>query len=167
MKPSNVDLMENGGDHHKTWDIYPAPGESREQFVGYLLALWGKGRMTDSEAATKGLALPSAKGMPEDLRAELTKIAASVEDTDSMDVEKRDRLNWSPKKNWVEEQGGLPKPIEEMALAIMRDHGKSRERAIPIAISQSKVLAAKGDPKYMRAIARWESMKAKQKMKDR
>ena len=74
-----------------------------------------------------------------------------------------DRLNWSPKKNWVEEQGGLPKPIEDIALALIRD-GMSREHAIPVAINRAKRLAP-DHPKYARAVKRWETMKAKQAMK--
>jgi hypothetical protein len=69
------------------------------------------------------------------------------------------KLDWSPKKNWVEEEGGLPKPIEDMAVEIIKS-GKTREHAIAIAVSRSKVLAAKGDQKYVKAVAKWEKMKA-------
>lgn len=76
------------------------------------------------------------------------------------------RLDWSPKKNWVENEGGLPKYIEDIALALIRDHGMSRERAISVAISRCKLWAAGGGDvkadtraKAAKAIAQWEKMK--------
>lgn len=77
------------------------------------------------------------------------------------------KLNWSPGKNWIELVGGsLPKYIEEVAIGIMKS-GKTREQAIPIAISRIKVWATgKGvkpdtQAKAIAALAQWEKLKAK------
>lgn len=77
-----------------------------------------------------------------------------------------DTLDASPKKNWVEEAGGLPHYIEKVAKAIKRT-GRPTSEAISIAISRIKVWATgKGvDPdtqaKAAEALAHWEAMKAK------
>jgi hypothetical protein len=83
-------------------------------------------------------------------------------------ITKKSRLDWSPKSNWVEEQGGLPKYMEDIALALIRDHGMDRSRAISIAISRCKLWAAGGGnvnadtrAKAAKAVAQWEAMKAK------
>lgn len=79
------------------------------------------------------------------------------------------RLDWSPKHNWVEDAGGLPKYIEDIALALIRDHGFTRSRAIATAISRLKVFAATGKPdtkaKAVKALAEWEALKAKNRAK--
>ena len=79
------------------------------------------------------------------------------------------RLNWSPRKNWIEiVNGDLPNYIEKISLGIMRGTGYPRERAIPIAISRIKVWARGGGgvnadtvAKAAAALAAWESLKAK------
>lgn len=77
------------------------------------------------------------------------------------------RLNWSPRKNWVETEGGLPRYIEKVALGIMKGTGMPRERAIPIAISRIKVWAtgkgvnADTQAKAIKALAEWEKLKVK------
>lgn len=83
------------------------------------------------------------------------------------------RLDWSPKKNWVENAGGLPKYIEDIALALIRDQGFTRERAIATAVSRVKRWAAGGEnvnattrAKAAKAVAQWEALKAKNKAKD-
>lgn len=83
---------------------------------------------------------------------------------------KKGRLDWSPKKNWVENSGGLPKYIEDIALALIRDHGMPRERAIATAVNRVKKWAAgagdvKADTraKALKAVAAWEALKAKNK----
>lgn len=77
------------------------------------------------------------------------------------------RLDWSPRKNWIENEGGLPRYIETVAIGIMKGTGYPRERAIPIAISRIKRWAAgldgvKADTKAkaIAALAQWEKMKA-------
>lgn len=82
------------------------------------------------------------------------------------------RLDWSPKKNWVEKAGGLPKYIEDIALALIRDHGMDRSRAIATAVSRVKKWAAGGGDvnadtkaKAAKAVAAWEALKAKNKAK--
>jgi hypothetical protein len=80
-------------------------------------------------------------------------------------IEKKGKLDWSPKSNWVEEEGGLPKPIEEMAHDLITERGMTRERAIAVSINRARLLAAKGNPKYIKAIAQWEAMKARRHAK--
>lgn len=77
------------------------------------------------------------------------------------------RLDWSPKKNWVEEEGGLPTAIDDLAAELVKK-GMTRERAIATAISRAKRWAAtskdaKVRAKWGKAVAQWESMKAKAK----
>lgn len=81
------------------------------------------------------------------------------------------RLDWSPKSNWVQDNGGLPRYIEEVAIGIMKS-GKTRERAIPIAISRIKRWAAGLDgvkkdtqARAIAALAQWEKMKASARAK--
>lgn len=73
-------------------------------------------------------------------------------------------LDRSSKHNWVEDAGGLPEGICEVARAIARG-GKDLDSAIPIAISQTKKRAAAGNAKAIKAIAQWEALKAKSKAK--
>lgn len=82
------------------------------------------------------------------------------------------RLDWSPKKNWVENAGGLPKYIEDIAVALIRDHGFTRERAIATAVNRVKKWAsgvgnvnADTRAKAAAAVAEWEAIKAKSKAK--
>lgn len=75
------------------------------------------------------------------------------------------KLDWSPKKNWIENVGGLPKPLEDMAVHIMENSGLSRDHAIPAAVERMKVLAAKGNPRWVKVLAQWEEMKAESKAK--
>ena len=78
------------------------------------------------------------------------------------------RLNWSPKVNWVEANGGLPPYLEKITIGIMKGTWYPRERAIPIAISRIKVWARGGGgvnadtvAKAAAALAAWEALKAK------
>lgn len=80
-------------------------------------------------------------------------------------------LDSSPKKNWVENAGGLPTYICQIAKAIMRG-GKSKGQAIAIAVSRVKKWAAgAGDvdadtrAKAAKAVAQWEKLKTKNKAK--
>ena len=77
-------------------------------------------------------------------------------------------LDWSPKENWVDQNGGLPKYIEEIALALIRDHGMTRERAIATAVNRVKKWASgvgdvKADTraKAAAAVVQWQALKAK------
>lgn len=77
----------------------------------------------------------------------------------------RSPLDRSPKKNWVENAGGLPKDIEDLAVELTKK-GKSVSHAIAIAVSQAKKYAATSkDPKvrakWGKAVAQWEALKAK------
>lgn len=78
-------------------------------------------------------------------------------------------LDSSPKKNWVENEGGLPNYICQIAKSVMKS-GKSKSSAIAIAVSRVKKWAAGGDgveadtkAKAAKAVAQWEKMKAKAK----
>ena len=80
-------------------------------------------------------------------------------------------LDRSPKKNWVENAGELPRYIRKLARAIEKS-GKSLSSAIAIAISRCKVWAAGGGnvdadtrAKAAKAIAEWSALKAKNKAK--
>lgn len=70
------------------------------------------------------------------------------------------KLDWSPKHNWVEDAGGLPSFIDDMAAHMIENSGLTREHAIPAAITRTKVLAAKGNKRAIAALAEWEKMKA-------
>lgn len=81
----------------------------------------------------------------------------------------KDSLDRSPKKNWVEENGGLPPYIHKIAAALHKS-GKPISSAISIAISRTKAWAAGGDDvdadtkaKAIKAVAQWEALKAKAK----
>lgn len=78
-------------------------------------------------------------------------------------------LDSSPKKNWVENSGGLPNYICKIAKGVMRS-GKSKSAAIAIAVSRVKKWAAGGDgvdadtkAKAATAVAQWNKLKAKNK----
>ena len=98
--------------------------------------------------------------------SDLIDLSKKVEREPNYDDVELGRLNWSPAVNWVEAFGGLPKYIEEVAIGIMKS-GKTREQAIPIAISRIKVWATgKGvkpdtQAKAIAALAQWEKLKAK------
>lgn len=80
-------------------------------------------------------------------------------------------LDKSPKHNWVEDAGGLPPYVRKLARGIMKN-GHDLSSAISIAIARIKVWAAGGSnvnadtrAKAVKALAQWESAKAKNKVK--
>lgn len=87
-------------------------------------------------------------------------------------------LDQSPRSNWVEEQGGLPRYIERIALHL-KAKGMPTSRAIATAINAAKRMCATGDLNWKglqqvnpgsraeacAAVARWEAMKAAAKAK--
>lgn len=75
-------------------------------------------------------------------------------------------LDRSPRQNWVEKAGHLPPAIRDMAAEIEKERGLPLDQAIPIAISQAKKLAAKGNAKYIAAVAEWEALKLKAHVKE-
>ena len=123
--------------------------------------------MGDSPAVQRLLALIKDKQL--NSGEELLELSRSVlPDVDDVEL---GRLNWSPRKNWVENENGLPRYIEEVAIGIMKS-GKTREQAIPIAISRIKRWAAgldgvtkKTQMKSVAALALWEKMKASARAK--
>lgn len=76
-------------------------------------------------------------------------------------------LNRSSRHNWVEDVGGLPEYMCEVARAIERSGGHDLDSAIPIAISRCKIWStgkgvnAKTQAKAAKAIAEWEAKKAR------
>lgn len=81
-------------------------------------------------------------------------------------------LDRSPKKNWVEKAGELPRYVREVARSIEKKRGLPLSSAIPIAISQITKWAAGGEgveadtvAKAQKALAQWEALKAKNKAK--
>lgn len=122
--------------------------------------------MADSPIVQKLMAL--AKEGKLDSGKDLLELS-NVTSDDVLNVVELGRLNWSPKVNWVEKEGGLPRYIEKVAIGIMKS-GKTREQAIPIAISRIKRWAAGLDnvnkdtqAKASAALAQWLAMRAKAK----
>jgi hypothetical protein len=81
-------------------------------------------------------------------------------------------LDKSPKKNWVENAGGLPPYVRKLARGIMKSGGHDLSSAIAIAISRIKAWAAGGGKvdadtraKATKALAQWEATKAKSAVK--
>lgn len=79
-------------------------------------------------------------------------------------------LDRSPKKNWVENAGGLPSYIERIAKHIHYEGGKDISTAISMAVSQVKRWAAGGGgvsaktrALAAKAVAQWEALKGKSK----
>ena len=126
--------------------------------------------MADSEIVQRILMLSEGSQTGADLletvdlaRGRLTKVP------DDLNEVNLGRLDWSPRKNWVEEEGGLPAYIEKVAIGIMKGTGKTREQAIPIAISRIKVWAtgkgvnADTQARAVAALAEWQKMRASAK----
>lgn len=125
--------------------------------------------MTDSDRLAKILEATSGMTSGEDL-LQFSRSALPVEPSYSGEdsIELAGRLDWSPRENWIDQNGSLPKYIEDVAIGIMKGSGKPRELAIPIAISRIKRWAAgldgvKADTvaKSALALAQWEKLKAK------
>lgn len=81
-------------------------------------------------------------------------------------------LDRSPKKNWVENAGGLPPYVRKLARGIMKSGGHDLSSAISIAISRIKVWAAGGGKvnadtkaKAAKALAIWNKRKASSHVK--
>jgi hypothetical protein len=136
-------------------------------------AIQALGRAKDRAAAQRHIikrarALGLVSALPTDWKVQ----EADVNDTERATAHERrialameelahESLDRSPKKNWVERAGQLPAAIQHMAKDIHEERGLPLEQAIPIAISQAKKLAAKGNAKYVAAVAEWEALKAK------
>lgn len=83
------------------------------------------------------------------------------------------KLDASPRANWVEQQGGLPKYIERIAVHL-KAKGMSTSHAIATAVNAAKKMCSTGDLNWpglqnvnpgsraeaCAAVARWEAMKA-------
>jgi hypothetical protein len=88
-------------------------------------------------------------------------------------------LERSPKENWVERVGGLPRYIERIAKHLHYEKGKTISNAIAIAVNVVKKMCATGDLNFpgkqsanpksraqaCAAVAEWEAKKARSKAK--
>lgn len=74
-------------------------------------------------------------------------------------------LDRSPKKNWVDREGGLPSYVERIAKHIHADSGLPVGQAIAAAINHCRRLAAKGNVQAQKALAQWEKMKSSARAK--
>lgn len=90
-------------------------------------------------------------------------------DLSNVDLASRAPLGDPPIDNWVEEQGGLPGYVREVARGVARSrgHGKPTSRDIATAIGQIQDWAKGGDgvtkatqAKAAKAAAQWAKMKA-------
>ena len=84
-------------------------------------------------------------------------------------------LDRSPRKNWVEEAGGLPSYVERIAKHLHYEKGMPISRAIAVAVNVVKRMCATGDVNFpgaqqvnaksraeaCRAVAEWEAIKAR------
>lgn len=125
--------------------------------------------MSDSDIVKRLLEMSATKNIK--TGSDLMELSMSLAPDPEEDIE-LGRLDWSPRKNWVENEGGLPKYIEDVAIGIMKGSGKTREQAIAIAISRIKRWAAGLDgvkkdtqAKAVAALAQWEKMKASARAK--
>lgn len=135
-------------------------GEAQDRIAAKLHA----GEEVLSLSAVERLALANAE-MPQLDEEDWTLIALACDElSDPNLIELKGKLDWSPKSNWVEDAGGLPKDIESMAIHIM-ESGVERSHAIAAAIQRAKVLAAKGKARWIKAVAAWEALKAKARAK--
>lgn len=164
-------LSDRDYDAHKgvTWDIFFNEGDDP---VEVLLKSYIDNGMSEAEAATHVLGLKSSVAMPEELRKRMSVIAGGVHKkmtTISPGGRPADdsSMNVSPKKNWVERAGGLPRYIRMVAHAMMRK-GHPKSMAIGMAVGIVRNWAeGKGDvsPKVRaaaaKAIAEWEAKRAK------
>lgn len=101
-----------------------------------------------------------------------TVAALGIKSRRGVAVISKGRLDRSPKENWVEAAGGLPKYIERIAHALHTERGMPISRAIAVAINRVKMWAAGGEnvdadtrAKAAKAVAEWQALKAKNKAK--
>lgn len=102
-------------------------------------------------------------------REDLVLVAYLSEESTDESVElSKGQLDRSPKHNWVQDSGGLPGPIEDLAVELHKK-GMSISRAIATAVSKAKVYAVTANgpkkAKWAAAVAKWEAMKASSKAK--
>jgi hypothetical protein len=83
-------------------------------------------------------------------------------------------LDRSPRKNWVENSGGLPPYVREVARSIHNKRGVPLSRAISLAIGVMKRWAAGGGDvtaqtraKAAKAVAQWEALKGRNKARSK
>lgn len=85
------------------------------------------------------------------------------------------QLDRSPGKNWIEEQGGLPRYIERIAIHLVNDRGFTVGHAVATAVNAARTWCRTGDVKQWAgfrginpgsraeacaAAAEWEAKKA-------
>lgn len=90
-----------------------------------------------------------------------------------MAINSRASLDRSPKKNWVENRGGLPMFIRRIANHLHQEKGMTIGHAVAVAINAARKMCASGDTNFpgkqqvnpgsqaeaCEAIAQWEKMK--------
>lgn len=107
-------------------------------------------------------------------RAEVIHLSAAdralVREFVMVELASKGLLDRSPKKNWVEEEGGLPAYIEEVANSLHTKRGMPIQKAIQVAVGRIKAWAHGGGnvdadtvAKAQKALAQWEKMKASAK----
>ncbi len=69
-------------------------------------------------------------------------------------------LDSSPRKNWVEQAGGLPPFVREVVRELIKQ-GMTKQHAVATALSRIKAWAATGNPKAAAALADWEKTRAR------
>lgn len=90
------------------------------------------------------------------------------------------KLDRSPRKNWVEEEGGLPEYVERIAVHLVNERGFTVSHAVATAINAAKTWCRTGDVKQWpgfqninagsraqacAAVAEWNRMKASARAK--
>jgi len=84
-------------------------------------------------------------------------------------------LERSPRTNWVERAGGLPRYIERIAMHLHNERGMTISHAIAVAVNVTKRMCATGDLNFpghqsvnvgsraqaCKAVAEWEAKKAR------
>lgn len=74
----------------------------------------------------------------------------------------RRSLDSSPRKNWVENSGGLPPNLREVIRAVMKT-GKTKDAAVGVAIARMRKWAAGGNAKWVKVLAQYEALRARNK----
>lgn len=138
-------------------------------------AVQALGRAKDKTKAKRHImkrarALGLTDQLPDDWKATAKALEATFDQELEAKVSSRSLpdLDRSPKKNWVEEAGGLPSYIERIAKHLHYERGMTIGHAIAAAVNRVKKWAAGGDnvkpdtrAKAAKAVAEWEAKKGR------
>jgi hypothetical protein len=114
------------------------------------------------------------------LRERLAEVEAEMERLEEVKSSAYPGLERSPRENWVERVGGLPRYIERIAKHLHYEKGKTISNAIAIAVNVVKKMCATGDLNFpgkqeaspkskaqaCAAVAQWEAKKARAKVSE-